>query len=100
MLGLERESKDEKHLQHIIPHYKEIVAGRRAFLPSPMCAASILQTAANYRLGNVPVLVGLGKDDEAGVAEVQLVDFSNIWSGYSSSPIWNGERCVESDVWQ
>ena len=88
---------------------REEVAGRRAFHPGPMCAAAIPAyradgTGCNYSMGNAPLLVGLGKDDETELGEIKLVDLSNLGSGPSASALALGRQALSNsgaslDVW-
>ena len=56
----------------------EIVAGRRALKPTPMCVAAL---PPSYGMGTFPVLVG-------GFASIKLLDMSNIGTGPSGGALW------------
>jgi WD40 repeat protein len=67
----------------------EIVHGRRAFDPGPMC---ICVVPGNYDLGTTPILVG-------GFQSIKLCDMSLLGTGASAGALWTAKSCLAPTTW-
>eukprot|EP01045_Picozoa_sp_COSAG04_P033597 COSAG04_NODE_7016_length_1209_cov_1.002703_1_plen_331_part_10 len=68
---------------------RELVGGRRALAPSPMCVAAL---PATFKLGEFSLLVGAFQC-------ITAVDVSNIESQPSAGAIWAGRQNLVIDEW-
>ena len=67
----------------------EVVHGRRAFDPGPMCVAAV---PPSYSMGSLPMLVG-------GFKSIKLFDLSCVGTGVCAGALWAGKTCVDPNSW-